>query len=110
MCRKWSGGMFLNVSCDSSVVFNDGAPLGSYKGSDWGERVFCKTCGSSLMWQMQDGTHQSVSIQAFDDPGQFAVKTQIFIDKKPASYALANDTQNMTEAEVFAMFAPKDDG
>ncbi len=106
MCRKWSGGMFMSVDCGSSVVFDEGAPVGSYKGSEWGERLFCKTCGSSLLWQTQDGQNQHVSIQAFEDPGQFEIGMQVFIDKKPANYALAAETKTMTEAEVFAMFAP----
>ncbi|MEP2030089.1 MAG: GFA family protein [Paracoccaceae bacterium] len=109
MCRKWSGGMYLAVACGSSVVFDKGAPLGSYKGSDWGERIFCKDCGSSLVWQTQDGQNQNVSMQAFEDPSQFKLDTQIFVDRKPGNYDLANETAMMTEAEVFAMFAPQGD-
>ncbi|WP_108815845.1 GFA family protein [Loktanella sp. Alg231-35] len=105
-CNKWSGGMFVNVYCGNSVVFDAGAPLGSYKGSAWGERIFCKACGSSLVWQMQDGTHQSVAVHAFEDPSQFTLATQIFTDRKPGCYALANQTEDMTEAEVFAKYAP----
>ncbi len=110
MCRKWSGGMYLSVDCGSSVEFDDGAPVGSYKGSEWGERLFCKDCGSSLLWQTQDGQNQHVSVQAFEDPSQFEIGMQVFIDKKPGNYALAAETKTMTEAEVFAMFAPDGDG
>ncbi|WP_342075256.1 GFA family protein [Yoonia sp. SS1-5] len=104
-CRKWSGGIYMSVGC-TDVTFNDDAPLGSYKASEWGERVFCKTCGSSIMWQTQDGAHQHVSIQTFDDPGQFEIGVEVFIDRKPSNYALSNQTKTMTEAEVFAMFMP----
>jgi hypothetical protein len=31
---------------------------------------------------------------------------QIFIDEKPEYYSFANETKNMTGAEVFAQFAP----
>ena len=98
--------MFVNVYCGDTVVFKDGAPLGSYKASAWGERIFCQVCGSSLVWQTQDCKHQSASIHAFDDPSQFVLKTQIFTDRKPSCYALANETADMTEAEVFAKFMP----
>ena len=108
-CNTWSGGMFVNVYCGNSVVFADASPLGSYKGSTWGERLFCTKCGSSLVWQTQDGAHQNVSVHAFDEPSQFAVTTQIFIDRKPGCYALAGHTENMTEAEVFAKYAPGGD-
>ena len=107
MCRKWSGGILMSVDCGNSVRFNEGATLGSYKGSEWGERIFCTTCGSSLVWQTQDGNNQHVSIQCFEDPSQFDLKVELFIDKKPANYALAGERAVMTEAEVYAMYAPE---
>lgn len=109
-CNKWSGGMFVVTYCADTVVFAEDAPLGSYKGSPWGERIFCKTCGASMVWQTQDRAHQSVSIHAFADPSQFPLTAQIFTDRKPGCYALANQTENMTEAEVFAKYAPAGDG
>ena len=104
-CRKWSGGMFLSVHCGTSVIFNDDAPLTSFASSDWAERVFCARCGSSLVWQMKDGSSQIVSIQAFSDPGDFVIDSQIYIDHKPDNYALANRTAMLTEAEVIAKYA-----
>ena len=35
----------------------------------------------------------------------FEFKEQIFIDRKPSYYEFANQTENLTEAEVFAKFA-----
>jgi hypothetical protein len=104
-CRKWSGGVFLSVHCGTSVVFNDDAPLVRYQSSAWAERVFCGRCGSSLVWQTLDGSSQIVSIQAFEDPGAFALESQIYIDHKPRNYAFANRTEMMTEAEVIAKYA-----
>ncbi len=109
MCRKWSGGMMVVIEC-SAIAFKDGAPLGIYRASEWGERVFCKECGSSLAWRMQDGTHQVVSVQALDDPGAYPVVSEIFIDEKPRSYALAGDTAKFTGEQVFAMFASQPAG
>ena len=109
MCRQWTGGMFMAVDCGNSVVFDNTSHLGSYRASEWGERLFCKSCGASLVWQMQDGTGQGVSMHAFEDPAQFELNMQWFIDKKPGNYALANDTKVMTEAECIAMFAPEGD-
>ncbi len=106
MCRRWSGGTFMAVECGSSVRFAEGSPTGSYKGSPWGERIFCRECGSTLVWQMQSGEHQNVAVQAFDDPSMFKFTSQIFIDRKPGNYDFANQTAMMTEAEVMAMYAP----
>lgn len=103
-CRKWSGGIFLSVHCGTSVVFNAEAPLVRYASSEWAERVFCGRCGSSLVWQMKDGSAQIVSIQAFEDPGAFIIDSQIYVDHKPDNYALANDTEMLTEADVIAKY------
>ena len=106
MCRRWSGGVFMAVDCSGALKIEDESALGVYKSSQWGERCFCKTCGSSLFWRMQDGSHISVAVQAFDDAARFAFTSEIFIDEKPATYAFANSTKTMTGAEVFAAFAP----
>jgi hypothetical protein len=109
MCRRWSGGSFMAVECVGVVKVEDEAPLGVYASSEYGERVFCKTCGTSLMWRMKDGSHNVVSAQAFDDPSIFEFTSEIFVDEQPANYAFANQTHKMTGAEVFALFAPNQD-
>ncbi|HRP12140.1 MAG TPA: GFA family protein [Terricaulis sp.] len=104
--------MFLAVEC-ASLKVADESSLGVYKSSDWGERCFCKTCGSTLFWRMQGGAHAAVSVQAFEQPEQFAFVSEIFVDEQPASYAFANETKRMTGAEVIAAFqasAEKNDG
>jgi len=106
-CRQWTGGMYMAVDCGNSIVFDDEAALGTYRASAWGERLFCKSCGSSLVWRMQDGSGAGVSMHSFDDPSQFTLKNQWFIDKKPDNYALVNDTVKLTEAECIAQFAPE---
>ena len=70
--------------------------MGVYKSSDYGERVFCSKCGSTLMWRMADGSHVSMSAQAFDDPSVFKFTSEIFVDEQPANYAFANETRRMT--------------
>ncbi|MBN9670787.1 GFA family protein [Roseibium aggregatum] len=111
MCRHWSGGAFMAVSCGTmdSIEVKGEDTLGVYKSSDYGERVFCAKCGSNLMWRMADGSHTSVAAQAFDDPSAFKFTTEIFVDEQPANYAFANDTRKMTGPEVFALFAQQQD-
>jgi hypothetical protein len=106
MCRRWTGGAFMVVSCGTSrdVDIEDETALGVYKSSGHGERVFCSKCGSTLFWRMADGSHVAVSAQAFDDPSVFSFTTEIFVDEQPANYAFANDTTRMTGPEVIAFF------
>ena len=32
---------------------------------------------------------------------------QVFVDRKPDNYTFANDTKEVTEAEIYEMYAPK---
>ena len=96
----------MAVECGSSLKVDNPDALGVYTSSDWGERCFCKTCGSTLFWRMRDGSHQVVAAQAFDDPGQFQFVSEIFIDENPGNYAFSNQTKKMTGAEFLAQFAP----
>jgi len=105
MCRKWAGGVFMAVSA-TDVVFSDAAPLKVYDSSDWGERVFCSTCGSTLVWQTKDGAHKSVSAAAFDNPNAFPLTSEIFIDRKPDAFAFVGDHARLTKADVMAKYAP----
>ena len=106
MCRRWTGGMFIVAECGDSLEFDADIPLVRYSSSEWGERAFCGKCGSSIAWLAKDGSLAVVSIQAFEDPSRFKITSQICIDRKPDNYALANETATMTEAELFAKFAP----
>ncbi|NWG45795.1 MAG: GFA family protein [Alphaproteobacteria bacterium] len=104
MCRHWSGGVFFGVDCTGPIEFASEEALGVYASSDYGERCFCKQCGSTLIWRMRDGSHAVVSVQAFPDPGAFRFASEIFIDEKPDSYSFANDTKRMSGAEFIAQF------
>ena len=102
MCRRWAGGVFMAVSCGDQVEVEDDSQLGVYVSSEWGDRCFCRKCGTTLFWRMRDGTNVAVSMQAFDEPGVFRFAEEIFIDEKPKNYDFANPTKKLTGAEMFA--------
>jgi hypothetical protein len=102
MCRRWAGGAFMCVSCGDTVLIADDSQLGVFKSSEWGERCFCKICGSTLFWRMRDGSNTAVQIHAFEDPGGFLFTEEGFIDEKPANYDFANRTMKTTSAQEFA--------
>jgi hypothetical protein len=106
MCRRWTGGAFMAVTCED-VRVADESQFGVYKSSSYGERCFCKACGTTLFWRMADGSHTAVSAQAFDDPSQVPLTSEIFTDEQPANYAFANQTTRMTGPEVIAAFTAK---
>ncbi|MPY69001.1 MAG: GFA family protein [Alphaproteobacteria bacterium] len=103
MCRRWGGGPVLSVMADAPPIFDRETALGVYRSSEWGERVFCRTCGSSILWRSVDGKHQSVPVALLDDlEGLFT--TEIFIDEKPSYYSFTGERTRMSGAEVMAAF------
>ena len=115
MCRAWTGGVFLSVTvAKEELTLVGGEHLTVYKSSDWAERGFCSRCGSSLFYRitapgpMEGEFHLCAG--TLEDWGGATLKTEIYIDRKPAGYAFAGETRKMTKAEIEAMFAPPPDG
>jgi hypothetical protein len=105
MCRRWSGGAFMAVPCIDMTI-EDETELGVYPSSEWGQREFCKRCGSSLFWRLrQDNGHVAVALPALDAVEGLAFGEEIYIDEKPALYAFAGDRPRLTGAEFLARIA-----
>jgi hypothetical protein len=109
MCRRWGGGPFFATHGMSDLEFNGKEHITAYDSSEWGERAFCKHCGTHLYYRVKHNNEFIMTAGFFDDPSGFELNHQIFIDKKPDFYHFGNTTQNMTEAEFLAMFAPPEE-
>ena len=104
MCRRWTGGPLLGLAHDGAVRFQGAEHIGVYASSDWGERGFCRVCGSSLYWRVRGTDEYSFCAGALDDQSALALTTEIFIDEKPGYYAFANETRKLTGEEAMASF------
>ena len=109
MCRKWGGGPLMAVECGTEVSFEGEENISVYNSSEWAERGFCNQCGSHLFYRLKENKDYVMPIGLFDNTEGVVFASQIFIDKKPEYYSFANETKNMTEAEVFAKYAPSTD-
>ncbi len=105
MCRRWGGGPALVVSCGSEVQIEGVDKLKVYKSSEWAQRAFCSECGTHIFYRSLSTNEYFVPAGFFQDDLEFEFKEQIFIDRKPSYYEFANQTLNMTEAEIFTKFA-----
>ena len=103
MCQQWTGGPLLAVTADK-VAFDGEEQLLRYSSSKWAERGFCGKCGSNLFYRLANSDSYEMCLGTFDDPDQFAMEGEIFIDKKPNSYAFAGDHPRLTEVETFAKY------
>lgn len=108
MCRRWSGGPLFATDCGDEMEIEGAENITAYRSSDWAERCFCRICSSNLFYRVRESNEHIVALGLFDDQERFDFVSQIFIDDKPACYDFANETKNMTGAEVFALYAPKD--
>ncbi len=106
MCQRWGGGPLLSVHCGGDLQISGTASVAVFKSSDWAERAFCVNCGTHLYYRLVPANDYAVPVGLFQDGPAFLFTEQIFIDRKPSYYAFANQTALLTEAEVFAKYAP----
>ena len=105
MCRTWGGGPLMAVDCGDEVAFSGQENIGTYSSSDWAERGFCTQCGTHLFYRLKQGNNHFMPVGLFDAESKLHFEHQVFIDEKPAYYAFANETKNLTGAEVFALYS-----
>ena len=109
MCRKFTGGASFGIEVPpGGMTWDQGEDrVATFQSSDWAERGFCPTCGTSLFWRLtMDGPAKGLTILSagtLDDMGGMAFSNEVYIDHKPESYAFAGDRTRMTEAEVIEM-------
>lgn len=102
MCRRWSGGSpFFAVRADS-VKFEGEEHIGRYDSSDWGQRGFCKNCGTILFYFFKPLKGYLMSVGAFDENDMFHLGREIYFDRKPSGYAMAGEHPRWTEEETIA--------
>ena len=95
MCAKWSGGPAMGVEFSDGIDFE--GEVRWFASSDWGERGFCPTCGSSLFYRLRDGSYMNTAVGFLDEPAQIAaIDLEIFIDQKPDCYAFEGKPSRLT--------------
>ena len=95
----------MAVDCGTDISFEGIDNISVFDSSQWAERGFCKICGSHLFYRLKESQQYFMSVGLFDDDTDLVFDHQVFIDHKPAFYRFANETQDMTEAEVFAQYS-----
>ncbi|MEY8827391.1 GFA family protein [Sedimentitalea sp. XS_ASV28] len=116
MCRKFSGGIELGLDVPlDGIVWEGEDSIRIYKSSDWAERGFCGTCGSSLFYRiprggvMPDGM-MILSAGSLDDLGDLPLTQEVYIDCKPQGYAFAGDRTQLTEQDVLDLVSASEQG
>ncbi len=109
MCRRWTGGPNLSLHIKPDALSLTGEDhVETYVSSEWAERAFCKTCGSSLYYRLTaEGPAQGdlhIPIGLLDNLEEYNLAAEIYYDHKPDAYNFEGNSQKVTEAEIIAMF------
>jgi hypothetical protein len=101
ICQRWTGGPFVGADFrNGDVVVTEDEGLTWYASSDWAKRGFCKTCGSSLFYRLNDAPDfWAICGGSLSLPDGMTIHQEIFIDEKPDYYSLAGDQPKLTGAE-----------
>lgn len=103
-CRRWSGGPMLAVHCGAGVAVRGEDHVSVYASSAWAERAFCKQCGTHLYYRLHATGEYFVPAGLFES-NDFELRSQIYIDRKPAYYAFVNQTPTLTEQQVIERYS-----
>ncbi len=100
MCQKASGGPFiLYVACwKADVTFTKGRPA-IFQSSSWGERGFCRDCGTPLFMQYRDVPALSderraligFTIGCLDDPTPYQATAHQGVESRLANVNIVDD-------------------
>jgi hypothetical protein len=105
MCRRWTGGPLIYIHAEGRPELTGDEAVGVFRSSDWGERGFCKQCGSILFWKTAGKDRYTFTAGSLDDDTGLVFTRQIFIEDKPDYYDFANDTVKQTGPEAMAAHA-----
>ena len=91
-CRRTSGHLWAatHASCDKLVFTRDDG-LEWYASSDFARRGFCKHCGSSLFYRMNDEDGIGIAAGCLDGPTGLTATKHIFVKDKGDYYDLSDD-------------------
>ena len=101
-------GRWMAVDCGVDVSIDGKDNLSVFESSSWAERSFCNKCGSHLFYRLKASGQYIIPAGIFEGQQAFVFDHQVFIDEKPSFYSFANETQDMTGAEIFAKFGGSD--
>jgi len=114
-CRRWGGGAGVVCVDGAGARVESAGALKWYRSSEKSERGFCGDCGTPLFWRAAGdgdgdgnggdkdaGDITDICAGALQDDRGITVSRHIYIDDKPAFYAMTGDAKQLTGAEFEA--------
>jgi len=115
MCQRWAGGPFFGITVlEAAMRITGGENVIDFRSSDRATRSHCGVCGSSLWYRDDKGLEGTgdyeITIGLLDDADGLILRREVYIDRKPDSFALAGEHERLTEAEFMARKAANTEG
>lgn len=107
MCRQQTSSMFMSLDTEQEGMTVSG-PAQVYRSSEWAERGFCGTCGSTLWYGTVEDGARHLSAGLFEDAAGATLTLEFFADNCPQGYRMAGDHQRLSAEETVAMFSGDD--
>lgn len=106
ICRRQCGGSaYIAAQFKGGVTLKTADTLCWYKGSEWGERGFCSTCGTAVGWRLQQFPDKiGISVGTLNETSGLKLDTHIFTDSGPDYYDIPHDVPHKTGDQVMAEF------
>ncbi|WP_367417897.1 GFA family protein [Snodgrassella alvi] len=106
-CRQWNAGPLMTIMHTGKIHFHNKELITHYQSSEWAERAFCSACGTHLYYRLKHSGQYYIAAWIFKPPLPLDFNLQVYIDNKPDCYTFANQTHNMTEADILQMIEDK---
>jgi len=93
-CRRWSGHLFAATAARRDELVVEGQSLAwveSPESETSARRGFCRSCGSSLFWDVADSETISIAAGALDEPTGLRVAAHVYTSQAGDYYELADD-------------------
>ena len=99
--------MFISLDTVPGTLQVQG-PAQSFISSDWAERGFCGTCGSTLWYGTREDGVRHPAAGLFENAAGGEMTLEFFADRCPQGYALTGDHRRLSTEETIAMFTGGD--
>lgn len=103
MCQKWSGGPGFSIDGGSNLTIEGKEAITVFASSSWGERAFCKHCGTHLFYHLISPSTYYVSAALFEESKNAQMSMQIYIESKPKYYNFVEKTPMLTEQDIIKL-------
>lgn len=91
-CRRTSGHLWAATHARyDQVKFLESEGLTWYASSDFAKRGFCKYCGSSLFYRMNDEQSIGIAAGCIENPTGMFIERHIFVADKGDYYEIKDD-------------------